>query len=249
MIGSGNTATVLARLIKKSNHNLLQVISRNIEHARLLAQEMDCSFTDDISDINKQASIFIVAVSDTAIDDIAKKIQLDEKLIVHTCGAVHKDVLKNSSKHYGVLYPLQSLRKENPHIPPVPFLIDGNNGLARKEISQFARTLSPLVSEANDEERMKLHVSAVVVSNFTNHLYALTKEFCDAEGVDFSLLLPLIHEVSLRLTHYPPAEMQTGPASRGDIQTIEAHKELLEKYPQLQNIYQMMSESIMQFIK
>lgn len=168
---------------------------------------------------------------------------------MHTCGAVHKDVLKGSSAHYGVLYPLQSLRKENPHIPPVPFLVDGNTGFAKKEISLFAKTLSPVVSEANDEERMKLHVSAVVVSNFTNHLYALTKEFCDNEGVDFSLLLPLIHEVSLRLAYYAPAEMQTGPASRGDLQTIETHRDLLEKYPQLQNIYQLLSESIMQFTR
>ena len=249
IIGSGNTATVLARLMKKNQHTILQIISRHIQHAQQLATEMNCDFANDISAINNNAEIYLIAVSDTAIESIASKIKLKEKLIVHTCGAVNKNVLKDVSENYGVLYPLQSLRKENPHIPAIPFLIDGNSAHTKKEISAFAKTLSPFVSEATDEERMRLHVSAVIVSNFTNHLYALTKEFCDAEAVDFSLLLPLIHEVGHRLSHYPPDEMQTGPASRGDIETIAVHKEWLEKYPQLQKIYAMMSESIMQFIK
>lgn len=249
IIGSGNTATVLARLIKKNHHTILQIISRHLHHAQILAEEVGSTFSDDITTININADIYIIAVSDIMIEIVASQLNLAAKLVVHTSGAVKKEVLKNASSNYGVLYPLQSLRKENLHLPSVPFLIDGNNGHATKEIDEFAKTLSPFVSEANNDERMKLHISAVVVSNFSNHLYMLTKEYCDAEGVNFSLLLPLIHETGSRLLHYTPFDMQTGPASRGDLETIEKHKELLHKFPQLKEIYDVLSNSIMQFIK
>ena len=148
IIGSGNTATVLARLMKKNHHTILQIISRHIENAQQLATEINCNFANDISAINKSATIYIIAVSDSVIERIASKIKLEEKLIVHTCGAINKNVLNPTSVNYGVLYPLQSLRKENPHTPAIPFLIDGNNAHAKKEIFAFAKTLSSFVTDA-----------------------------------------------------------------------------------------------------
>ena len=90
IIGSGNTATVLARLMKKNHHTILQIISRHIENAQQLATEINCNFANDISAINKSATIYIIAVSDSVIERIASKIKLEEKLIVHTCGAINK---------------------------------------------------------------------------------------------------------------------------------------------------------------
>lgn len=246
IIGSGNVATVLARLMKKNNHHVLQVISKHISHAENLATELECDFSNDLSSLNTNASLYIIAVNDTAIEQIATQLKLNDKLVLHTCGSASKDVLKTVSENYGVLYPLQSLRKENKHIPPIPFLIDGNNAHAKKEIAAFAKTISPMASEANDEERIKLHISAVVVSNFTNHLYALTQEYCNAENINFSLLHPLIMETAQRLFHYNPADMQTGPAARGDLHTIEQHQKILKDYPQLQHLYAELSKSILQ---
>ena len=87
---------------------------------------------------------------------------------------------------------------------------------------------------------------AVMVNNFTNHLYALIEKYCKDEGLDFYLLLPLIQETAARLEDASPSKTQTGPAIRGDDATIEKHLDLLNKYPQLKKIYELFTESISQ---
>lgn len=249
IIGSGNVATVMGRLIQSAGHSVIEVISRNIHHASVLANELDAKANDDINAITQEADIYIMAVSDSAIEKIAGELLVENKMIVHTSGSVSKDILKNSSSNYGVLYPLQSLRSESVHIPVIPLLIDGNTDAATKSIVAFAESISEKVSVADDAQRLKLHVAAVVVSNFTNYLYTLTADFCKKEQVDFSVLFPLIAEVALRLNEYEPKKMQTGPAVRRDSATIEKHNKLLATYPELQKIYGEMTVSISNFYR
>ena len=100
---------------------------------------------------------------------------------------------------------------------------------------------------ANDETRLQYHLSAIIVSNFSNHLFALAKEYADRNNIDFNLLLPLIEETVDRLRYFQPAAMQTGPAARGDETTMQKHLQLLNDFPQLRNIYEVMSDSIRRF--
>lgn len=245
IIGSGNVATVLGRLIRSNNHEVVQVMSRNIEHARVLAEELGATHTDfgGLPDIS--ADMYIIAVADFAIRDGLPRLQLQDKLVVHTAGSVSKDVLKELSVNYGVLYPLQSLRKEMKQMPGIPFLVDGNNEGVIQYIEAFAQTLSPDVRRTADEERLKLHVAAVIVSNFTNHLYAIAEEYCNKEQVDFNLLKPLILETALRIKDVSPAAVQTGPAVRKDIHTLDKHLRILVNHPKLRTTYLRLTDSIM----
>ena len=244
LIGSGNVATVLGRLLKQNNFIIDEVAGRNKMHAHNLAQELNASPVD-IETISKNSDIYIIAVNDDAIETVSNQLMIDEKIVVHTCGSVSINVLKNASKNFGVLYPLQSLRKEISYSPLIPFLIDANNGYSKNIITTLATSVSDNVIYANDEQRMQYHLSAVIVSNFTNHLFSLTKEYCTTNNIDFDLLIPLIEEVVNRLQNFNPAEMQTGPAIRGDMSTIKKHLALLKDFPQLKNIYEIMSESIL----
>ena len=246
IVGTGNVATVLGKLIKNSGHDVLQVIGHTIISAQTLATQLNCAFTDNSDDIDTTAHLYLVAVTDTAIEQINNTYRLQNKLVVHTAGAVSKEALKNTTCNYGVLYPLQSLRKENTQLhEDIPLLIDAANAEALTLLNNFAHTISGKVSIANDQLRFTLHVAAVLVSNFTNHLYAMAADFCDKEGANFTLLLPLIEETALRLRHHTPREMLTGPAVRKDIKTIQQHLRLLAAYPGLQNIYQTITDSIM----
>jgi predicted short-subunit dehydrogenase-like oxidoreductase (DUF2520 family) len=244
MIGSGNVATVLARKLQSATHQVLQVFSKTSASAQRLAEELNCEFTIDKSSICQDADIYIIAVNDGAIGEIAEWLRLDRKLTVHTAGSVSKQVLINVSKNYGVLYPLQSLRREMTRIPEIPFLVDGNTPDDLALITDLAHSISTQVKTATDEQRLHFHLSAVIVSNFTNHLYALTQQFCINNQLDFGYLHPLILEVAERLKDYDPARVQTGPAIRNDQETIQKHLNLLSKYPELKNIYQQMSASI-----
>ncbi len=245
LIGSGNVATTLGRLIKKNNHQVLQVSSRNIAHAKTLADELGATYTDYDGALDKSADLYIFAVSDMALQECVHHFNIPDKLIMHTAGSVSKDVLKNVSYNYGVLYPLQSLRKEMTEVPEIPFLIDGNNEFVIKSIRDFASTLSSSVQVINDEGRLKLHVAAVIVSNFTNHLYTIAEDFCKNEHISFDLLKPLIMETAARIKNQSPAAVQTGPAVRKDIHTLDKHLKILGNYPKLKTTYLRLTDSIM----
>ena len=247
IIGSGNVAAVLGRKFKAAGHTILQIYSRNAAAASELAYEWDTESTNYKITINKNADIYIIAVSDDAIDDVTADLKLPGKIVVHTAASVPKEVLKNVTTHYGVFYPLQSLRKEMKSLPDTPIFYDGSDELTKRKLESLAKSiLREKVTEAGDEARLKLHIAAVVVSNFTNHLYALAETFCRKEGLDFRQLLPLIEETALRIKDVSPHEAQTGPAARHDKETIQKHLELLKDHPQLKNIYLLLSESIQQ---
>lgn len=245
MIGSGNVATVLGRLFKKNNHQVIQVMSRHIPNAKILADELGCAYTnyDGVTDMS--ADLYVVAIKDGVLFDLNKSFHLGNKVIVHTAGSITKDVLQDISTNYGVLYPLQSLRKEIATIPEIPFFVEGNNEESTVLLEDFAKTLSPVVRRTTDEGRLKLHVAGVVVSNFTNHLFSVTEDFCQKENIDFKVLLPLMQETVTRITTFSPKDVQTGPAVRNDVFTLDKHLRLLSAHPKLKYLYLKLTDSIM----
>jgi predicted short-subunit dehydrogenase-like oxidoreductase (DUF2520 family) len=247
IIGSGNVATVLGRMMKKAGHIIVEVFSRQADHAELLANELQCGFTDKPHLIDQTAEVYLFALSDTALYSLGQTFQLRDKLALHTAGSVPIDVLQKVSSNYGVLYPLQSLRKEMESIPDIPLLIDANSEDNKANIESFAKTISPLVSISSYEQRLRLHVAAVFVNNFTNHLYTMASDYCTKENLDFSLLFPLITETAQRIHQYAPNNMQTGPAVRKETITIDRHLKLLSDYPALKYIYAKLTDSIIEY--
>ena len=248
IIGSGNVAAVLGRKFKAAGHTILQIYSRNASAASELAYEWDTESTNYISLINKNADVYLVTVNDDAIGTVAKELLLPGKIVAHTAASVPKEILKTVTAHYGVFYPLQSLRKEMSYSPDVPVFFDGSDELTKKKLELLAHSIAKeKVTEAGDDARLKLHVAAVVVSNFTNHMYVMAEEYCRKEGLDFGQLLPLIEETASRIKDISPRQAQTGPAIRHDSETIHKHLELLKKHPQLKNLYILLTESIQQF--
>ncbi|MEO7800870.1 MAG: DUF2520 domain-containing protein [Ginsengibacter sp.] len=245
IVGSGNVATVLGKAFHKAGHEILQVISKNIKHAKALAIQFGSDSGNDITAANKEADVYLFAINDNVLYHLHDNVHLGNKLVMHTAGSVSKDVLNNISGNYGVLYPLLSLSKDYTNNPPIPFLIDGNTAETIGKIKAFAETISKDISYATDEERVKYHISAVVVSNFANHLYALAEDFCASEHLDFSRLYPLINETTARINKLPAKEVQTGPAVREDIYTLGKHLQLLTKQPDLKYIYLKLTESIL----
>jgi predicted short-subunit dehydrogenase-like oxidoreductase (DUF2520 family) len=247
IIGSGNAAAVLGRKFKAAGHQILQILSRNASTASALAYEWDTESANYLSLVNPNADVYIIAVPDAAIEKLAMDLKLPGKVIAHTAGAVPKDVLKTVSDHYGVFYPLQSLREEIPGLPIIPIFFEGSDNKSRNTLEQLARSISPdQVTTTSSDERLKMHVAAVFVNNFTNHLYAIAERYCKNEGLDFKLLQPLIEETALRIKDVPPAKLQTGPAVRNDKETLQRHLELLKSYPQLKTLYLILTESIQQ---
>jgi predicted short-subunit dehydrogenase-like oxidoreductase (DUF2520 family) len=243
IIGTGNTATILGRKLKEAGHSIVQVYGRNAKAASELAYELDTESTNYWAVVTRTADLYVLAVSDIAVTEIVKELQLPDKIIVHTAASVSKNVLSKSS-HYGVFYPLQSLKKESAYLPDTPIIIDASDEKTFNLLEGLANSITDKVIKADDEERMKLHLAAVFTNNFVNYLYALAEEYCQKEKLDFKLLHPLIEETALRIRTISPSAAQTGPALRHDATTIQKHQELLKDYPHLKKFYLLFTESI-----
>ena len=211
IIGTGNTAAVLGRKFKAAGHHIVQVFGRNASAASALAYELETESTAYWSVVNRQADIYILAVSDIAIEEMISALQLPDKTIVHTAASVSKDVLQRATTHYGVLYPLQSLRKNTPYLPDIPIIIDASDAQTFENLTVLAGSISEQVIVAGDEQRAKLHLAAVFCNNFVNHLFTLMQEYCKAEGLDFELLKPLIRETALRIESLAPGRCTNRP--------------------------------------
>jgi predicted short-subunit dehydrogenase-like oxidoreductase (DUF2520 family) len=244
IIGTGNTATILGRKLKGAGHHILQVFGRNAAEASQLAYEFNTESTNYWTVVRKDADVYLIAVSDDAIQDVAKHLHVPGKVVAHTAGSVKQDVLKQTSPHYGIFYPLQSLHKDLDELPEFSVLIDASDEHSKNILEKLAKSISNQIATINEQDRLKLHVAAVICNNFTNYLYTLAEEYCRKEKLDFTLLYPLIQETADRVMQISPSKSQTGPAVRHDDSTIQDHKEILKNHPELKKVYEFLSECI-----
>ncbi len=249
IIGTGNVAHVLGDTFISAGHEIVEIAGRNNDKVKSLATFFSCGECVDLTKLNQSADIYLIAVADGSIEAVAQKIRLTDRIIVHTAGSVNKNVLQNCSSNYGVIYPLQSLRKGLNHKPVIPVLIDAINEITKSQLRSFTETWSNQIQYASDDERLKTHLAAVVVNNFTNHLYTITDQYCKEEKLNFSLLYPLIEETVHRIKFFPPSTVQTGPAIRHDFITIEKHLSILSNHHYLRELYKILSSNIIDYYK
>ena len=247
IIGSGNVATIFGKKILSAGHKIIQIVGRNLEKTQELAAYLNADYSTNLAEMSELADIYIIAVSDAAISSIAQEVCLQSKLLVHTAGAVSKDVLAGFSENYGILYPLQTLKGDISSGTPIPLLVDANKMETLQKVIEFSSTWADNVLVADDEARLKFHVAAVFVNNFTNHLFTLVQDFCTSNDLNFGVLQPIIEETVSRMRRYPSSEVQTGPAIRKDFSTIERHEEVLKTYPTLLHIYKTFTADIIDY--
>ncbi|WPR70472.1 DUF2520 domain-containing protein [Flavobacterium sp. NG2] len=245
LIGSGNLAQHLIVAFQNAEKSgsairLIQVFARQKEKlTHLLHQD---KITTDYTEL-KEADLYIIAVSDDAIKSISSQLSFQNRLVVHTSGAVAMDTLDNKNRK-GVFYPLQTFTKNKAvDFKTIPICLETENTNDYAVIEKVAQTISDAVYKIDSEQRKALHVAAVFVNNFSNHLYQIGNEICNNNQIPFSILQPLIQETAQKIIDLSPQEAQTGPAIRNDQNTIAAHQALLT-HENHKNIYTILTQSI-----
>ena len=244
LLGSGNVATHLGIALKNSNYTIVQVFSKSIKNAKLLAKKLDTHFTNDLTKL-KPADLIIVSINDDAILSVLSKIK--DTAIVHTSGSIGLDVFKQKFTNYGVFYPVQTFNKEiDINISEIPFCIEGNSLEFEKEIIEIAKALSNNVVKMNSQQRKQLHIAAVFACNFSNHMYSIADDLLAKKNIDFKILLPLIRKTNANLENYRPKEVQTGPAKRKDTAIIQEHIATI-KENEIKELYHRISDNIIKY--
>ncbi len=245
-IGSGNVATQMALALNRiSSVKIDQIISRDRNEAKHLAQQVRADHTDDFSRINN-FDLLIMAVSDDSIDEILEKVELpNNKIICHTAGSVSSEVLKNVSRKYGVIYPLQTLSKtKDVDWTDLPVFLTTSDDSTQKRLLQVIKQLTRETHIITDEQRFALHVSAVFACNFSNAMMQVSEQICQDNNLDYKLLSPLIAETFEKLGKMGPRHAQTGPARRGDTRVMQKHLDFLQDRALEKDIYKMVSDYI-----
>ena len=249
LIGSGNVAWHLAPALDNAGYVVREVYSRNIKNAvRLIdrlyqaEQKNDLDFSESLSDI------FVVAVSDDAIEEVSKNMLLpDGAILVHTAGSKSIEALGNAlTQDIGVFYPLQTFSRERKvDFHDIPLCIEAANSHTMKVLKKLAAGISQRVYEINSESRKALHIAAVFACNFTNHLFTIASDVLDSNDMDFEILKPLIVETINKSLELGPQQAQTGPAHRGDLETLDKHMEALQSNDSYAGIYKLISQHIL----
>jgi predicted short-subunit dehydrogenase-like oxidoreductase (DUF2520 family) len=245
LIGSGNVATHLGAAFKNAGHKIVQVYSRNPQNAALLAFHIGAEAIDNLDNIDTYTDIFIISVVDDAIAGMAQQLASYDKLIVHTSGATSLYNLTAFTDKAGVFYPLQTFSKtKEVDFRSVPLCLEGTDETITKTLKQLAQTISNKVYMVDSSQRRTLHLAAVFACNFPNYLYRVAQELLAEKDMDFDLLRPLILETAEKVQQQFPADVQTGPAIRGDQKTIGNHLQMLKNEPELEQLYHLLSQGI-----
>ncbi|HUH46920.1 MAG TPA: DUF2520 domain-containing protein [Arenibacter sp.] len=241
ILGSGNVARHLFDVfLNRNGIDILQVWGRNAAH---LSYFKDRAVTNgDCSEL-LEADLYIIAVSDDAIPEIARTLVNKKGLVVHTSGSVPLNALDSNNRR-GVFYPLQTFSKGiKVNFKTVPICIEAETEEDRDLLHRLAGYVSDNVRETSSEQRRFLHIAAVFVNNFTNHLFQIGNEICGEHDLAFDILLPLVRETVRKLDYLNPLDAQTGPARRGDRKTMENHLHQLDNKI-YKDIYALLSKSI-----
>lgn len=247
-IGAGNLAWHLAPALDNMGYIVREVYSRNLSHARELTKRLYQAETKPNLDFSSSSShIFIIAVSDDAIQSIAQEVVLpDSAVLVHTSGSQPLSILGYAATpNIGVFYPLQTFSKgKRVDFQQIPIFIESETSDAAPELKKMAEAISKNVKSISSTERKALHVAAVFASNFTNHMLTISKDLLERHNLDFTILKPLISETLNKSLAIGPDQSQTGPAVRGDLEILDKHLEFLKNDESLAAIYKHVSQHI-----
>lgn len=233
IIGKGNVGTHLANAFCQRGFDARLIDSRKLEG------------------IDKTFDFILISVSDDAIKDVTSSLSIVlkdyEGIIAHTAGSVSIDVLKPFFKKVGVFYPMQTFSKASPEMQysEIPFFIEGNSLEVEQSLYQLALSISEKVWKLDSPSRSNLHIASVFACNFVNALFSISSDILERINLPFDILLPLIDQTVKKVALISPAEAQTGPARRGDRKVITSHLEQLGGDPKLKNIYEIMSEFLL----
>lgn len=238
--GTGNVARHLGKELVKAGVRIEFVYGRSTEKTAALASLLGCKMTLDPSDL-AGSDLILCAVSDNALPELIPQLSRLAP-VATTSGTVNALALAHTHP-VGVFYPLQTFSpNRETDLSHVPFFVEGSSADLVEQLKALAATISDTVTELSHERRAHLHLAAVFVNNFTNHLVDIAQQHLEQEKLPFAWLRPLLNETVDKLGHQSAKDAQTGPARRNDTQTIQHHISMLS--PEDAQLYRLLSDSI-----
>lgn len=244
LIGTGRAALQLALALKRGKAKISGVMGRDAGKVKTLARRLRCE-AFKLGDPPPPCDLVLIAVSDDAIGEVARRLPVTRAVVAHTSGAQSMQALGRHART-GVLWPIQSLGgDEAMDLSTVPIVIDSSDGEARAVLLDVARRISACVVELPHKQREGLHLAATIAGNFPVFLLREAGLLLKEQNLDPALLLPLWKASAEKAAAKGPEQALTGPARRGDRRTIDKHLLRLKGDRDLRRAYALLSRMIL----
>ena len=192
-------------------------------------------------DQDEKCDIYLIAVSDNSIKKVVQLLPKDS-FVVHTSGSISLKEIKRDRA--GVFYPIQTFTKgSDVNFSEIFVGLESKNSKDLMILKKLAKHIGSKSFVLNSSKREQLHLAAVLVNNFTNHLFAEANLICKKNNLPFDILMPLIKETVQKVEKLSPKDSQTGPASRNDSETISKQIKLITNN-RLKKIYKVLTSAI-----
>lgn len=246
ILGGGQVGTAVLRGLSEAGIAVTELIGRDPDKIAVLKEKYGVKRAVRPEEADPDLDLILIAVSDDAIDQVVERLPNVKGIIAHCSGSTPLSVLQKKGSGQGVFYPLQSFSwEETPSWNEVPVCIEGSDLRSERVLIDIAKSFAGTVERLGGEERKQLHLAAVFACNFSNHLYGIAKQLLERKDIPFELLRSLILHTARKAVENDPRSVQTGPAVRGDQETVHDHRSLLKNDPELEKLYKTLSERIM----
>lgn len=253
IIGVGNVGSALAIELNAAGFNIVALIDKNLSRIRKIKTKCRCNdvraFLNE--DVIRESEIIIVCLKDDNIQKYIEEISrlnLRGKILLHTSGLLTSDVfkpLKILRTDIGSFHPAQTFSKlsftNKRLLTGIYFGIEGGkNAISFIKIASGKLKSEYVIIPKN--KKALYHLSCVVSSNFMIANFYLLKLFSKSlklsESKFLEILKPLFYNTAKNIHKIGVMDSITGPVSRGDVNTVNSHLNLLHgKFPKYIQYY------------
>ena len=202
IVGAGRAGTSFATALVTAGHDV-----QLVHHDEL--EELD------------SPDFVLLTVPDDAINEVASHlVPSPHRVVAHAAGSRTLAVLaphpRVASMH--PLVPLPSHERGAQRLVGATYSVAGD-----ELVSEVVASLGGRVLRLRDDQRTAYHATAVVAANHLVALLGHVGELAGAAGLSLEDFLPLVRLALSDVEEIGPDAALTGPASRGDMATIDAH--------------------------
>ena len=244
VIGSGKVATWFGEVLFKNKQEIIQIYSRNISNAKILADKINSTAIDDLKKINTSADVYILAVKDDAVEKVISDLPPLKGLVINTSGSMDISILKNVSGSFGVMWPVVSVTNPMNNDNEFVMSVEASDDHSLQQVEKISSLFTNQIYKLTTAQRQVLHLSAVFGNNFTNYFITIAQDLLTENNIHPSILQPMLRNMVKQYDKLPAEQLQTGPAKRKDTGTMQRHIHLLQNKPEWQMLYKLISENI-----
>jgi predicted short-subunit dehydrogenase-like oxidoreductase (DUF2520 family) len=256
IIGCGKVGSLLAKAFHKAGYNIAGIADPNPLDSQWLTDN-NIFVTDSIAALSNEAQFVVIAVGDDCIKDVAAEIVAMKgfskgAVVAHTAGALSANILEPVRRVKALplaWHPLQTFTggEDSEILHGVTFTLDGDPEAVRigKEI---AVRLGGIPIEISPQSRALYHLAAVMTSAMTCGLFGMAVRLMTETGMTASQAEKALSPLLIRTVQNISKDLKsavTGPLLRADAETIKTHLKILEKYPEVGEIYRQLSYELL----